>query len=151
MKMDKSRSREEASVDNHPKPQSMEFQTLGDVEADCDDEMENEEGKVELKDKLDMIIDLQGSSGMFKWGKVLETCLGGTEVEVAGKCESGLDQNLWLTALVIAYLEIQMMSKKDLWELVVQKARKYLKKSSGSNESKMEKLGQAAERYIKLL
>ena len=114
------------------------------------DVMEQEQQKEmpEVKDDLDSIIDLQGSSGIFKWGSVLERVFSATKEAVMQKRgDGGIDQDVWLTAVVIAYLEAKMGERKDLWELVVQKARKCLKKK----QANVEQIFKLAEGYIQTL
>jgi hypothetical protein len=50
--------------------------------------------------------------------------------------------DLWLTAIAIVLLEA-MSAEKDLWELVVQKARKFLAKTLNNDD--IEKLLEAAK------
>ena len=89
-------------------------------------------------DKLTSLIDLQCSDGHFKWGEVLASLTGKNKKDLSaerhsfagsGSCSggSGVDVN-WLTAIAIVLLEA-MTAEKELWELVVQKAKKFLAKT----------------------
>ncbi len=94
------------------------------------------------EDKLTSLIDLQSSDGHFKWGDVITRCTGKSNDELATKRPSFVtDNDLWLTAIVIGLLEA-MTNEKDLWELVVQKALKYL--SNLLKEEEMERIFKAA-------
>jgi hypothetical protein len=97
---------------------------------------------VQEEDKLTPLINLQSSDGHFKYGDVITRCTGKSNDELAAKQPSFVtDNDLWLTAIVIALLEA-MTNEKDLWELVVQKARKYL--SNRLKDKEMEKIIEAA-------
>jgi len=97
---------------------------------------------VQEEDDLTSLIDLQSSDGHFKYGDVITRCTGKSNNELTAKQPSFVtDNDLWLTAIVIALLEA-MTNEKDLWELVVQKARKYL--SNRLKEEEIEKIIEAA-------
>jgi len=97
---------------------------------------------VQEEDKLTSLIDLQSSDGHFKWGEVITRCTGKSKDELTSKRPSFVaDDDIWLTAVVVALLEA-MTDEKDLWELVVQKARKYL--SSHLKEEEVEKTIESA-------
>jgi hypothetical protein len=87
-------------------------------------------------DKLTSLIELQCSDGHFKWGEVLASLTGKNKKDLSaerpsfagsGSGGSGVDVN-WLTAIAIVLLEA-MTAEKELWELVVQKAKKFLAKT----------------------
>ena len=73
-------------------------------------------------------INLQKSSGIFEispenWAKcVLEKYLG-NYMNVKSTCPSGNRMHLWITALAIKILELKMGDKKELWDLVVKRAK----------------------------
>ena len=56
--------------------------------------------------------------------------------------------DLWTTALAMKILELKMPEKKDLWELVVGKARLFLMTRMANNDENCNKFLQAAEKYI---
>ena len=75
---------------------------------------------------LQDIIDTQNSSGIFKWHETLENVLK-MDLEEVTKIKpaiSGLSLDVWITTLVLTYLEIKMKDHRDLWELVADKAKK---------------------------
>ena len=94
------------------------------------------------EDKLTSLIDLQCSDGHFKWGNGLARLTGKSREDLAAKRPSLVESDdLWLTAIAIVLLEA-MSADKDLWELVVQKARKFLAKTIKNED--IEKLLEAA-------
>jgi hypothetical protein len=104
---------------------------------------EQPEKPAKEEDKLTSLIDLQCSDGHFKWGDGLARLTGKSQEDLAAKrpAFAGSD-DLWLTAIAIVLLEA-MSAEKDLWELVVQKARKFLAKTLKNDD--IEKLLEAAK------
>ena len=86
------------------------------------------EKEVDESDLFQDLVDLQGSSGLFKWGKAMEKAFKMKEDEI--KPEMNVEKEIWITALVVAYFEKKMPEKKDLWELIVEKAVKEMKKKT---------------------
>ena len=96
------------------------------------------------EDKLTSLIDLQSSDGHFRWGEILTVCTKQNKDELTTKRPSFAgNDDLWLTAIAIALLEA-MEKDLDLWELVVQKARKFLAKHLTLEE--VQKLIEAAKK-----
>lgn len=96
-------------------------------------------GKSSAKKKktdLDIIIDQQGSGGEFRWSKEFEKVLGIKKNELDANRMEGIDKEAWLTAVIVVYLEQKMLAEKDLWELMVQKARKCVMKMVGGSSEK---------------
>ena len=117
-----------------------------DDEEEEEKDMEEEQVMLEVNNDLDAIIDLQASSGIFKWGPVLERVLG----RAASRGPSdGFDADVWLTALVVAYLAVKMPERKALWELVAVKARKCLRKKLSNGSLSEERLFELADGYVK--
>lgn len=85
-------------------------------------------------DSLTEIIHLQSAGGMFKWGPPLETAFkkSATEALAAG-AQGNVAESVWITALVVAYLEGKMVEQRDLWDLVVAKAKSYLTSQLGND------------------
>ncbi len=101
-------------------------------------------------DDLTDIVDLQGSSGIFKWGPALERILGMSQLVFNSKKPSEVEttEEVWLTLVMVALLETKMAEKKELWELVADKAVKYAKKQLGGDEDKLGKIREAAKKII---
>ena len=101
-------------------------------------------------DLLTSLIRLQAASGGFNWGQAFEDALKVTSEAEALKLAPtwlGQDQGqAWLAALAVAFLEARMQAEKDLWELVVIKAKKYVGKTFG--EEKAEEALQEAKKAV---
>ena len=94
------------------------------------------------EDKLTTLIDLQSSDGHFRWDDAVAGYLGSTKAELMSKrADAAISDDIWITAVLIAMLE-SMAADKDLWELVVLKAKKFLAKTM--NQDQVEKLLAAA-------
>ena len=110
--------------------------------------------ELETKDKMTELINLQQSNGSFDvsnkdWtGSVLEEYLGGY-IEVKSCCPIGLKMSLWITALSIEILEVKMDDKKELWDLVLRKSRKFLKDQLSKEDGDYKELIDLAEIYVK--
>ena len=106
-----------------------------------------------LDDKMTELVNLQGSSGKFKiypqnWkNSVFEEYTGSFEA-VQSSCPKCVRITLWITALAIKILELKMLEKKDLWELVAQKSRKYILAKLNQNIKERLSLLAKAEEYI---
>ena len=106
-----------------------------DSEMDCDEgdwSCSDEEQETKTTE-VDAIVDLQRASGAFKWDSILEKGLGLTKAEVEKEADKFGGFENWLTALIVAHFKVRMAASKDLWELVVEKAEKFLK---GNNAEK---------------
>ena len=105
------------------------------------------------------IISLQLSSGVFQWGQVLSQALRRTwtEVEAGRTAVDGVEQAAsveeWVTALVVVLLEKNYPKDKELWELVVGKAKTWLRAaasvSEAGNEEKYQKLVDKALEFVR--
>ena len=101
------------------------------------------------------LISLQKSNGIFEissnnWiDSVFEFYSGMSYDECQSRCPSGVAFNLWITALAIKILELQMPSQKELWELIVQKGKKCLNVELKKDKEKLEMLLNKAEECIK--
>ena len=99
------------------------------------------------------LVSLQGSNGAFKlyskkWkNSVFEEYAGSYEA-VQSSCPKCVKITLWITALAIKILELKMLGKKDLWELVAQKSRKYILAKLNQDIKERFSLLAKAEEYI---
>ena len=80
-------------------------------------------------DDLTLLIRLQSASGSFVWGDVIAKLWNRTQEDLMA-ANPGSGEDLWITTLAIRALE-EMTSQKDLWELIVQKAKKFVVKQLG--------------------
>ena len=112
------------------------------------------EDKQQPMDKMTELINLQKSNGIFEtssdnWiGSVLEEYLGGYS-DVMSSCPNGIDINLWITALSMKILEVKMADREDLWDLVMQKSKKFLKAEVNKVYENYENLMNQAEKFVK--
>ena len=97
--------------------------SYGKVESDSVAVDDQEEDKHE--DKLSQLVRLQAADGHFIWSDVIAKFCGMTQQKLMAASPSNATKEVWITGLVVAMLE-QMTELRDLWELVVRKARKYL-------------------------
>ena len=75
------------------------------------------------KDPLEALIDLQLANGSFKYG----SGLGFSEAELKKSCPESISNEVWITAIVIGILAKKFAKDKDLWELVANKAKNFVK------------------------
>ncbi|KAI4252186.1 MAG: hypothetical protein LQ352_004422 [Teloschistes flavicans] len=71
-------------------------------------------------EKVHAVIDMQDFEGWWAYSKDLVEMMG-----LGGKVR-GPKPNEWFTALVVKWLEVKMRSEKEVWELVVDKAKMWL-------------------------
>ena len=107
-----------------------------------------------IDDKMTALISLQSSNGMFAiptdralWeDSAFNKYLGSLEKVKMG-CP-GIALHLWITALAMQIMKLKMPEKKNLWELVAEKSKKYLLTELMSNEEEYKKLQESAGKYI---
>ncbi len=101
-------------------------------------------------DPLEDLVDLQGSSGVFKWGPAMQKLLKMSESDLNAKkpLEFEFSDEVWLTLVAVALLEMKMSEKNELWELVADKAVKFAKKQLGGDEEKLGKIREAAKKMV---
>ena len=105
------------------------------AQSDTDGICEPQTCRIQGSNDLEQIIDLQASSGAFKFGDVLSRLLEKSKIELMQAAKDrGCDLSTWLTVLVITYLEEEMPEHKDLWELVVAKSKKWLTTNGNEKE-----------------
>ncbi|KAK3710427.1 hypothetical protein LTR37_010270 [Vermiconidia calcicola] len=125
-------------------PSSGRGTVLADEEDD-DDIPPNDDA--ETSKKMHALIALQTFSGAWAWDSSLFSVLGLdasniNKTDIVG--ETG-DEVCCATALAIAFLETQVSGKKNVWEMVVGKAREWLGKQIGGGGGDLEEVvGKAA-------
>ena len=91
-----------------------------------------------LEDKMTSLVYMQNYNGIFdlsseEWeGSVFDEYAGKFD-DVVNICPLGISFENWLAALAINIFELKMSNKKKLWELVVQKSKKFLKQTVGDD------------------
>ena len=105
-------------------------------------------------DEMTELVSLQKSNGMFEispntWNDSVFDTYAGSYEKVNRSCPDGVDFNLWLTSLAIKILEIKMGEKKELWELVVQKSKKYIRGQLMNNDEQFRIILEKAEECIR--
>lgn len=91
------------------------------------------------------LISLQTFSGAWAWTPQLFALLGISETKITNPAELGPDA---ATALAVAFLETKVAAKKDVWEMVVTKARAWLAKQIGGGPGEVDKVVQIAAAYL---
>ena len=94
---------------------------------------------VQLSDteKLLLLTSLQVASGLFKKDPKIETVTGKSLVEIDAAGEKfQAEHSAWITAFVVAFIEEKFVADKDSWEMIVDKARAWLK-ASGHDANKL--------------
>ena len=89
-------------------------------------------------DSLENIIHQQSADGSFKFGQVFEDLIGLDFEEIQAKCPQNIEMKIWITAISVTLLEKKFAADKNLWELIVNKAKKYLKKHTKNTEEILE-------------
>ena len=126
------------------KPSAFQGAKFGGFAAQTDSVPVSQEEPVTPKDNvMDTVMSLQSSSGVFRWDDALVAMLGGDRAQLAAKfaasgVEGAADEAVWVTVAVLSFLQRECAEKKDLWELMAQKATKWLKKRIG--EEGLEKM-----------
>lgn len=91
-------------------------------------------------DKLRDIIALQTFEGFWEWSA--ELC------GIVGIKEDEKKDSIFATAMAVRFLEVKLKGEKDVWELVVEKARGWLVEQCGGDEGKVEKLCTEVDKVI---
>ena len=74
-----------------------------------------------------MLTSLQTAIGFFKENDLVEKLIGPKFGIFRKEClDKGIETRVWLTALIIAFIEREFSDDKDSWELIVEKAREWL-------------------------
>lgn len=96
---------------------------------------------------IHQIISLQTFAGAWIWGDELLHLIGKqqSEIDIA---KLGNNKNVAATVLVVAFMETTLAMRKEVWELVVGKARVWLGKQMGGDADRVEALiREAAEGF----
>ena len=89
-------------------------------------------------DKILALTSLQTAAGAFRYDESVLDLVIGAEVETFRElCEDrNIEQDRWLTALIIAFIEQRFASQKETWELLVEKSREWLNDDALIEEAK---------------
>ena len=81
-----------------------------------------------LHDKMMSLMTLQSASGHFMEDKVIGDIVGKPLTALKAEAPNLEPETMrsWVTAIVIAYLEMKCQEEKDLWEMSVDKAKTVL-------------------------
>ena len=101
--------------------------------------------KAEETDPLRNLIILQTFDGYWNLDFSLLEIVG---VSVQHKAPQGVDSRVWAAVLAITFLEKKMASDKDSWEMVVEKARGWLKDVEEGEEEVLQEKWTLAEQLI---
>ncbi|KAL8733083.1 MAG: hypothetical protein Q9181_003704 [Wetmoreana brouardii] len=91
-------------------------------------------------EKVHAVIGFQDFEGWWRWDKNLLEILGVAEVDE-------LKEKEWITMLVIKWLEVKMADEKEVWELVVEKARAWL--TGRTMDTELERLAGEVVTYLR--
>ena len=89
---------------------------------------EQDEAEIDLNTKerenLMTLIKLQTAGGHFREDEKMEDIFGGSTLEaLKKKVPENLDLKVWITALVVAFIEQRFPQDRPLWQLVCEKAK----------------------------
>ena len=105
----------------------------GADDGDIQDTQTNDD-RIHAAQNMHALIDLQTFSGAWSWNAELFSILGVSESngnkEALG-VETVAEPEIGATALAIAFLESRVPGKKDVWEMIVSKAREWLEQKVG--------------------
>ena len=89
------------------------------------DKSEGKEGERTLHEKMMDLMTLQTASGHFAEHKMIGDIIGKPLEELKAQVPDSKPESMksWMTAIVIAFLELRCPEEKDLWQMSVQKAR----------------------------
>ena len=78
-------------------------------------------------DKVVVLTSLQTAAGYFKEDVIIKTIIGDKFSVFEKECKNkNIETTVWLTALIIAFIQKNFPEEKDSWELIVEKAEKWL-------------------------
>ena len=86
---------------------------------------ENEISNKSLHDKMMALMTLQSASGHFAENKMIGEIVGKPLEDLKAEVPDSKPETMksWLTAVVIAFLELKYQEEKDLWGMSVEKAK----------------------------
>jgi len=80
--------------------------------------------------QLVALSSLQTAAGYFREDKIIGTIIGEKFEVFKKQCiDMKLEIKVWLTALIIAFIEKKYPEEKDSWEMIVEKAKDWLGKT----------------------
>lgn len=91
-------------------------------------------------DRVLALIDLQAFDG--SWGPDREQLSPIMGIAMP-QAPAGVDEKIWVTMIVIRYLEVRMSDEDGLWVMVVQKARAYVQENAHGAVGELEELAEA--------
>jgi len=78
-------------------------------------------------DKIVALTSLQTASGYFKEDNIIESIIGDKFAVFQEQCKRrNVETRVWITALIIAFIQKNFPDEKDSWELIVEKAQDWL-------------------------
>ena len=100
-------------------------------------------------DHVQAITQLQESDGSWRMATSLTTAIGLSDevVRAAKPADAGSDE-LWATAVALAFLEVRCADRRAAFKLLVKKAKRWMAKQPGSSEEKTEELLKAAKKLF---
>ena len=103
---------------------------MGEIESPNPQPTKNkeEENKISnrtLHDKMMALMSLQSASGHFAENKMIGDMVGKPLEDLKAKVPDSKPETMksWLTAVVVAFLEVKCQKEKDLWGMSVEKAK----------------------------
>ena len=90
-------------------------------------------------DPMEALIDQQAADGSFKFDLIFQNLSGLTLEEINAASPLNTSPDAWITALAVALLMKKFDKDKTLWELVADKAKKYLIKHVTNVDDLLEK------------
>ena len=107
-------------------------------------------------DKMAQLVSLQKSNGSFEicsdeWKNGVFEVYAGKFEDVLSSCPSGVKSTVWVTALALKILELNMAETINLWELVGKKTKQFILAELKADKEQCEQLLSKAEEYINKL
>ena len=106
---------------------------------------DKEDTKAEEKDPLQKIVALQTFEGYWNLDAPLLEVVG---LPVQHEAPQGVDPKVWATVLAISFLEGKMAGDQEAWEMVVEKARGWLKEMEEGQEGGFEEKRKLAKEFV---
>lgn len=123
------------------------------VDISQEEEEEEEVQQLTLRDRTKALIALQSFEGSFSLTSSLATLLevpfGELEAKIKASRGHGLTDvlmnEIWATVLAVTFFERKLVAEKEVWDLVVQKAKSWMAGLSGLKDDDLKKLELLAE------
>ena len=96
----------------------------------------------------DSIVLLQQANGSWALNESLSTAVGITLAAIQSSCPSECDKTVWATVLAVVILKVKYILQQDEWDLVVGKAKSWIKGHT-SSETELDDLMKIAEKVVK--